>query len=309
MESPSLAGTLGGLKVLEPSDLPRYKAAVAKGRQVGWGYYFPYLLARNRPGRRVVLLGEDDGSMCVFLWRRRNHANTLDLLVAPTPMNVSVLRRCLERANDFNRNRTARVLRIDAKDSYDVSRVASLRVRERKTQYVYTPTAFNNLGGRSYRTLRRQLARIAELTHVDVAPYSSAHEPACLALLREWARRHRAQQGTAGGVATAYRVIELVNRFSATDLRGEVVLIDGRVCAFSFGGEIRRGVGCFVEAKSDNEIRGLSYFQRYSFLSKMQEFELVNDGSDAGRAGLRQIKNSLRPSELHKEYRAFQIQS
>jgi len=53
-------------------------------------------------------------------------------------------------------------------------------------------------------------------------------------------------------------------------------------------------------------VAGLSYFHRYSFLEKLQEFQFVNDGSDVGRAGLRQLKNSLRPVEMHLEYRANQ---
>ena len=83
-------------------------------------------------------------------------------------------------------------------------------------------------------------------------------------------------------------------------------MLNGRLSAFAFGGEIRPGVGCFFEAKADTEVAGLSYFQRYSFLEKLQEFQVVNDGSDVGRAGLRQLKNSLRPVEMQVEYRATQ---
>ncbi len=60
------------------------------------------------------------------------------------------------------------------------------------------------------------------------------------------------------------------------------------------------------EAKSDTSVRGLSYFQRHSLLSKLRDFDLVNDGSDAGRPGLRQLKNNFRPVEMHVEYRGTQ---
>ncbi len=36
------------------------------------------------------------------------------------------------------------------------------------------------------------------------------------------------------------------------------------------------------------------------------EFDLVNDGSDAGRTGLRRLKDSFRPVEMHIEYSAIQ---
>ena len=86
-----------------------------------------------------------------------------------------------------------------------------------------------------------------------------------------------------------------------------VVLVNGRVSAFAFGGEIRPGLGCSFDRRSDPEIRGLSYFSLRSFLLKLQDFDVVNDGSDAGRDGLRQIKDSFRPIEMHAEYRATQL--
>jgi hypothetical protein len=306
MTAPELRGALDGLKVLDGSDLARYKAAVTAGEQLGWGYYFPYLMSRNRPDRSVVLLGEDDGTLCIYLWRLRDGEPKLDLPVAPTPMNGRVLERCLERANDFNGDTSARILRIDAKDSEAVAAVRGLRVKERKSQYLYSPEAFADIGGRRYRTLRRNVVRVEALPGLEVEPYSPSHAQACHELLRSWGSHHREAHGTAGGIGGSRRVIDLASELSQPDVRGEVVFLDGRLCAFAFGGEIRPGVACFFDAKSDTEIPGLSYFHRYSFLSKLTEFSLVNDGSDVGRAGLRQLKDSLRPVEMHIEYRGTQ---
>jgi hypothetical protein len=94
--------------------------------------------------------------------------------------------------------------------------------------------------------------------------------------------------------------------FSEVDLRGEVILIGGRLASLALGGEIRPGVGCFFEAKCDVGVRGLSYFQRARFLSGLAGVEWVNDGCDVGREGLRQLKDSLRPVAMHTEYRGFQ---
>lgn len=306
MPVPERSGALEGLRVLRASDIGRYKHAVASGRPMGWGYYFPYWLSRIRPQRSAVLLAEEEGSFCTFLWRRRDSRDKLDLLVAPTPMNASVLRRCIERANDFNGDRSARILRIDAKDVDAVSSVPELRVRERKTQYLYAPRAFSDTSGRRYRTLRRNVALIEGRADVEVVRYDGSHAEDCRGLLRRWARAHRDAHGTAGGAGASARAIELAGTLSETDLRGEVVFVGGRLSAFAFGGEIRPGVGCFFDAKCEPGIRGLSYFQRYSFMSRLREFEHVNDGSDVGRAGLRQLKESLRPVAVHLEYRGSQ---
>lgn len=307
MKVPHLSGALDGLKVLETSDLPRYKKAVENGQQMGWGYYFPYLLSYNRPQRSAALLAEEDGSMCIFIWHQTDSRTRLDLAVAPTPINVTVLHRCLERANDYNGDSSARVLRIDAKDVDAVSSVRHLRVRRRRMQYLYAPRTYTDLGGRKYQTIRRNVGRVESMPDVEVVPYAASHAEACQELLRRWRRRHRQTSVTKGAIGMSRRGIELTRILSDNDLRGEVVLVNGRLSAFAFGGEIRPGLGCSFDRRSDPEVRGLSYFSFRSLLLKLQDFDVVNDGSDAGRSGLRQLKDSFRPIGMHEEYRATQL--
>ena len=136
--------------------------------------------------------------------------------------------------------------------------------------------------------------------------YSTAHKEACLALLRRWRNAHREAHGSAGGASTTARAIELADTLASRDLRGELVFSKEELVAFAFGGEIRPGVASFFDAKSDPSIPGLSYAHRCSFLLNLREFERVNDGSDTGRTGLRQLKQSFRPVAMHAEYRANQ---
>ncbi|HEX6852730.1 MAG TPA: phosphatidylglycerol lysyltransferase domain-containing protein [Candidatus Polarisedimenticolaceae bacterium] len=301
-----LSGTLAGLKVLDDGDRDRYKAAVRAGEQTGFGYYWPHLLAQHRPGSSAVLVAEDGDSLCLFRWRVRDARARLDLYLPPLPPSLPVLARCLERANAFNGDRSARIVRIDEKDAGTLSEHDRLRLEPRRMQYLYRPETYLNLSGNNLRTLRRQVARVEGLSRVEVLPYSEEHAEDCRALLRRWRDRHRAAHGTEGGAGTARRALELAGRLREPDMRGEVILVDGRLAGFAFGGEIRPGVGCFFEAKSDEDVPGLAYFQRRSFLLRLRDFDLVNDGSDAGRPGLRQLKDSLRPARMHAEYRGIQ---
>jgi hypothetical protein len=303
--TPALAGPLEGLKLLDAGDLRDYVAAVTAGRQMGWKYYFPYLLSLRRDEQRTVLYAEDAGSVCIFVRRIEDEKPRLDLFVAPAPMSIPVLRRCIERANESNGDFSARVMRIDAKD-VDAVAAAGIRVRPRKSQYLFAPRAYTDLKGKSFYTIRRNVALIERLSGVEVVPYSVVHRDACFALLERWKKAHREQHGTQGGVGTSRAAIELAGTLPADVLRGEVIFIDGRLVAFAFGGQIRPGLACFFERKCDSEIRGLSYFQLRSFLLRLREFELVNDGSDAGRPGLRQLKDSFRPVAMHGEYRGDQ---
>ena len=303
---PELTGALAGLKMLDSGDLPSYKRAVEAGGQVGWAYYFPSLMTFNRKGRSAILLGEDSGSVCVFRWTQKDAVTNLELMVAPTPMNAAVLIRCLERANEFNGNRSARILRLDEQNVDEVSALEGLVVKEHKSQFLFAPETYADLGGRKLRTIRRNVMRIEALDNVEVTPFCAEDLEPCQGLLRRWGKQYRELHGTIGGVGTSRRALNLTAAFTDPDLFGEIVRIDGKLVAYAIGGEIRPGVGAFFDAKCEAEPQGLSFFHRYSFLSKQRQFRIVNDGSDVGREGLRQLKNSLRPVGTHIEYRATQ---
>ena len=181
-----LSGALDGLKIADISALASYKRAITEGEQMGFAYYYPGLLSYNRPGRCAVLLTEDEGSVCVFRWTAGDVKPKLEIHAAPAPMNTNVLQRCLERANDFNHDLSARVLKIDAKDADIIASIPNLRVKERKSQYLYAPHAFTEISGGKYRTLRRNVSRVEAIDTLQVLPFSATHNEACLKLLQKW---------------------------------------------------------------------------------------------------------------------------
>ncbi|HJQ98268.1 MAG TPA: hypothetical protein VJ826_08125, partial [Candidatus Polarisedimenticolaceae bacterium] len=174
---------LRGLRTLDLKDLPRWKHALERGKAKGFGCYFPYVAAHNRPERSAVLVGEDAGCLCVFILRDREPGPHLDVFLAPIPMDATVARRCLERANDFNGDRSARILRIDAEDAAVAAEIPGLSVRERRAQYLYAPQAFGDLSGGKFRTLRRHVTRIQRLPDLEVAPYDPRFDGMCRSLL------------------------------------------------------------------------------------------------------------------------------
>jgi hypothetical protein len=300
---------LEDLEPLQPSHLDRYKDAVTGSGQFGWGYYFPYLLAKGKAGRSAVLLGEDAGSLCLYQWQAGDSTPRLELAFPPLPFDHAALGRCLERANEYNGDRSARILRIDQKDADVVAEHPGIRVRQRRSQYVYAPANYEDLSGKRFRTLRRQVAAFEQVDDIEIVAFEPAHRPACHELLRGWKRAHRAAHGTAGGAGTTTRSLDLVGELPERDLTGQLIFLGGRLVAFTLGGEIRPGVACFFDAKSDPSVPGISYAQRHRFLLRMRDFEYLNDGSDTGREGLRQLKDSLRPVMMHPEFRGSQSTS
>jgi hypothetical protein len=294
------------LKAVSPSDYAHYADALEDSQPKGSSYYLPGLLAYHRPGRREILLDHDEGSICIYRWESNKGATHLDIYLAPTPMNTSVLRRCIERANDYNQDTTARILRIDEDDASTVASLG-LRVRKRREQYLYSPKKYTDLAGKELYTVRRNCATIGKLDSVRLEPYTPAYAKECHSLLNRWRSEHKKRHGTAGGYGSSRRIIDLAGKLPEHALTGQLVLIDDKVVAFSFGGHIHSGIACSFERKCENHYSGLTYYQLRNFLLHLTDYPIVNDGSDAGRNGLKQLKDSFRPVKMHAEYRAYQI--
>lgn len=306
MSNLALTGALAGLKVVAIEDRAHYRAAVEAAAPMGWGYYFPYLLIQNKPGRSAMLIVEDSGSLCVFRWELKKGKPHLDLYLPPIPFDPAVLRRCLERANDFNSDRSARVLRVDTREATLLESDAAVRVRPRREQYIFASNEYEALAGQKFKRLRYTVNCVERLNGVEVLPFSATHAEACQHLLEQWSQQHRATHGASGGAGISKRTLELAAAIPNGDLCGEVVLIEGKLVAFSFGGEIRPGLACSFERKCDTSVRGMSSFQLRSLLLRLRDFDLVNDGSDCGSTGLKQMKESFRPFQMHMEYRVSQ---
>lgn len=91
------------------------------------------------------------------------------------------------------------------------------------------------------------------------------------------------------------------------DLQGHVYLVNGQVRAFTFGGEIRPDLGCLLLAIADPEVTSLSYLVRHHFFANMQHCPTINDGSDGGDTGLKEMKQRFRPCGLHPVFTAKQV--
>ena len=298
-------GSLAGLHPLTQEEIPRFKEALAAGQQLAWGFYLPFMLSVNRSPRRALLWTMDEGSLCLFNLSKDTPAH-LDLYAPPFPANDRVLRRCLERADDHNGGRATRIYWIDEKDVVSVKDLGRFNIRIKEHEYIYSPRDLMDLSGGGYRTVRRNVNRVAELPDLAWRPYRQEDAPACLRLLQQWEVTQGLKYPALQGSSYTRACLQLEPMLPNRDLYGEVIVIAGEIRAFAFGGEIRPGLGCFFVTKSDTTIQGLSYFARHHFLTGMTSCALVNDSSDGGSAGLQQLKQSLRPVRMHTVYKAKQ---
>jgi len=132
----------------------------------------------------------------------------------------------------------------------------------------------------------------------DVAP--------CLDLLRGW-RRHLQDDRDieVSGFTYMRSCVEDALSFADGIIGGEVIAIDGRICAFSFGGRITPDYGSLYVAISDHGVTGLGYLQRHHLMMNLASgVRYFNDSSDVGRSGLADVKKSFNPVAMNMLYRA-----
>lgn len=180
---------LNDLRPLQLTDLPRLKQAKEAGQQLGLALFFPYLLF-VRLGSQISRMAwkEDQESICLFKLQYLEK-NRLDLIFPPFPHQEPVLRRALERVNDFNQSHSSWIHFIDDKDMPQVQTHKFLRLKRRNPQYLFSPQKLTDLNGSQFRNLRRNINTAKRQADILILTYSPEHAAQCRELLVCWESR------------------------------------------------------------------------------------------------------------------------
>ncbi|MHC5034723.1 MAG: phosphatidylglycerol lysyltransferase domain-containing protein [Planctomycetota bacterium] len=283
------------LNTLALADGAAFKSAFQEHRKAIWCYYFPFLFCYGRSKAREMLWHCAGDSLCVFLLRERRDGPRIDLFVPPLPFCPEVTRSSFELMNQFNGDRSARVLWADERDASDFAATGGFEVSLKEKEYMYDPRRVSELQGHEYKDLRKRTRRFQRANDHVWRELRPGDTDGCMELLRKWKRTQGRKSTHLLDMAYTRAAIELYAEFERKDLSGWGVLVDGEVKAFCMGGEMSDTVANFFAAKSDPDIYGLSEFSRWCFCREMVRFELINDASDLGLPGLKQFKRKFRP--------------
>lgn len=299
------ADALAGLRRLAPEDLQIYKRGIDRTGRICWQQFFPFLYFHyGTSGSEDLLIEEREGSVCLFKLDRRSEKPQLHLYFLPMPMNAGVLRECLERVRSFNGNHRATIYWVDEEDIGLLAGLwDTLRLYPMNREYLYDPKIYRHLSGKKTRDLRHNLSRIAARNDVTTRPFEPGDGEVCLALMEEWAGQQRDKYGRIAYQRYTKNCLRHSTLFPPPDLTGKVVLVDGRVKAFGFAGEIRTGLANLFITYSDLAISGLNRYLIYQFMLDLEACDLVNSAM-ADTPGLMAAKESLCPVAMHGVYRA-----
>ncbi len=160
-------------------------------------------------------------------------------------------------------------------------------------EYLYFKDNIADLSGSKFKSKRSAYNNFVKNNDFSFVPFDSSLRNECLELYDRWAigRKSGSGQEARDQMLDECREVNrlLLDNFDALGLLVRVVLIDGKVRAYTFGFEVTAQVFCVFSEIVDLEVSGLSVFifnefckdkalKQYKFINVMDDFELENIG-------------------------------
>jgi hypothetical protein len=169
--------------------------------------------------------------------------------------------------------------------------------------YLYRSQDLIQLPGGKYHAKRNYINTLERTYPWRYEPLEDRHLPACRELAAAWCRMKRCEEdlnlmGEWEAVAAALAHLE------ALQVQGGVILLNGRVEAFSLGELLNRETAVIHVEKANPEIRGLYALINQQFCQNAWAgVPYLNREQDLGEPGLRTAKLSYHPHRLVEKFR------
>jgi len=173
--------------------------------------------------------------------------------------------------------------------------------------YVYCAADLAKLDGRKYARKRNLLSQFKkqfqDAGRVRVEPITPENAAGCAALLDQWAADP--EIGARLDMLNCERkaILNALKHFRLLEMRGVLVVIDGKIAGFAFGGRLSKDVFVLNFEKALDSVKGLyQYLDRELAASLGGDYAFINKESDLGKPGLAKAKESYYPCRKVKSY-------
>jgi len=168
--------------------------------------------------------------------------------------------------------------------------------------YVYRSRDLIDLAGSRYHAKRNHLARFMESHTFVYEPLAERHLPGCRELAEAWCAFKRCEDDL--GLMGEWNAIkEILGSFNALRVQGAVILVEGRIKAFTLGEPLNAQTAVIHVEKADPEIPGLYAVVNQEFCRRQwAAMTFINREQDLGEPGLRRAKLSYHPDHLEEKY-------
>lgn len=168
-------------------------------------------------------------------------------------------------------------------------------------EYVYNARDLCTLEGKKYHSKRNHINKLISSHSVAYRRYTADDYPACIALYEAWAA---GKGGSGDSYQNEYLAFQdALGNLGALGLVCGLLLVDGRLAAFSIGEKFGDDMAIIHIEKADPSIQGAyALINREFACHEWSDLEYINREEDMGLEGLRKAKLSYHPVFLNKKY-------
>jgi hypothetical protein len=169
--------------------------------------------------------------------------------------------------------------------------------------YVYHTTDLIELSGKDYRAKRNHLNHLLRSNRITYEPMDESRIAACLAIADAWCEARRCKEDL-NLISEWDATREALTHFKALGTDGGVIIVNGKIEAFTLGELLNSDTGVVHVEKANMDIRGLYAVVNQQFCEKhWVGVPSINREQDLGEPGLRKAKLSYNPYRLVDKFR------
>lgn len=217
---------------------------------------------------------------------------------------VDVVRMLLAWLRDEKQSPNPRIERADKRlvEELEGSPDFSIEPQRGHHDYVYLRKALVALSGRKYHSKKNHLNAFKRNYEFSYAPLDETNIEACRELASAWWMMKRCEEDMSL-ISEREAVNEALANFSALKLMGGVILIEGKMQAFSVGELLNKDTAVVHIEKANPAIRGLyAAINQQCCEHAWGQVTYVNREQDLGEEGIRKAKLSYHPDRMEENF-------
>lgn len=174
--------------------------------------------------------------------------------------------------------------------------------------YIYLREHLATLTGKKYQAKRNFLNKFRkEYPHYEYKELTKEQVPECLRLADEW-RKANDGEGDKALEAEKCSMTYALEHMEELDIQGGILMVDGKVVAFTYGTPINQDTWNVCVEKADTNYEGAYAMINYEYTNRIDEkYAYINREEDLGLPGLRKAKLSYQPYLLLEKYMAEMV--
>lgn len=172
---------------------------------------------------------------------------------------------------------------------------------ENDSDYVYNTPDLAELPGKRFHSKRNHVSAFLRSHDPVLADYTDEYRDACLLMQDDWARS--GQDNPLAADEEYISIMKALDNHESLGLKGMVVLLDGKVAAFTFGEQLTDDTVLIHIEKARRDVNGMFTFINQAFIRRAWgATRYVNREEDMGIPGIRKAKRSYRPAFMVDKY-------